>query len=60
MLSIYVVIILIEDVSIKYNAWNMETEINKLKELVENQRKEGVIYRQTQSDVQPFNYRSMQ
>ena len=59
MLSFYVVIILIEYVSIKYTAWNMENEIKKLKDLIENQRKEGVVYRQTQSHVQPYNYRTI-
>ncbi len=37
----------------------MENEIKKLKDLNENQRKESVVYRQTQSHVQPYNYRSI-
>lgn len=61
MLSIYVILILIEYISIKYNAWNMETEIKKLKELIETERNiENIDFRQTQSEVQSYNYRSMQ
>ena len=61
MLSIYVILILIEYVSIKYNEWNMETEIKKLKELIETERNiENIDFRQTQSEVQSYNYRSMQ
>ena len=91
MLSIYVILILIEYVSIKYNAWNMEvgfaslivyaehkpieSEINKLKEVIENERKESVVYREVgkvnlivdamhqpieaRNGVQSYNYRSM-
>ena len=60
MLSICVVMILIEYVSIKYNAWNMEIEIKKLKELIENESNtENIVYRQNQSVIQPYNYRSM-
>ena len=57
--NLSVPIILMEYVLIKYNAMEMETEINKLKELVENQQKESVVYRQTHRGVQPYNYMSM-
>ena len=61
MLSIYVVMIIIEYASIKYNAWNMEIEIKKLKELIENESNtENIVSRHTQSVVRPYNYRSMQ
>ena len=46
MLSIYVIMILIEYMSIKLHAWNMESEINKLKEVIENEIKESVVYRE--------------
>jgi cell division protein FtsL len=54
MLSIYVVMIIIEYVSIKCHAWNMEIEIEKLKKLIESERN-----RQSHSGVQPYNYMSM-